>query len=126
MNSSNPVLRDEIYTRETVLTEMPMTINGTLNKLFLLFSVFIFGAVLTWYKFSLGHIDFISKAAVVSFVVTLILGFVIPFFPKTSPYLTPIYSFGEGVILSAISCFFEAQYPGIVIQAVSITFLSLF
>ena len=126
MRSSNPMLRDTIYTNETVLTEMPMTINGTLNKLFLLFSVFILGAAATWYKFSLGHLDFISNVSIIAFFVGLVLAFVIPFFPKTAPYLSPVYAFAEGVILSYISSLFEAQYPGIVIQAVSITFLCLF
>ncbi len=126
MNSSNPMLKDEVYTRGRVLTEMPMTINGTLNKLFLLSCIFVFAAAATWYKFSLGHIDFINIASIIGLIVAFILGIVIPFFPKTSPYLAPIYAFSEGVVLAYISCFFEAMYPGIVIQAVSITMLTLF
>lgn len=125
MKSSNPMLRDEIFTREQVLTEQPMTVNGTLNKLFLLFSIFVFGAGVTWYKFSLGHTDFLSIATIVCFVVAFILGVVIPFFPKTSQYLAPIYAFAEGVIISFLSATFEAKFPGIVLPAVSITFLCL-
>lgn len=126
MRTSNPIFNDSVYDRNTVLTEQPMTINGTLNKLFLLFFVFILGAGVTWYKFSLGHIDFIAMTSMLALVVAIVLGFIIPFFPKTAAYLSPIYALAEGVVLSAISCFFEAQYPGIVIQAVSITFLCLF
>ena len=34
MRSSNPILREGLFAQEGVLAEMPMTINGTLNKLF--------------------------------------------------------------------------------------------
>lgn len=126
MRSSNPIFKEEIYSQERILSEMPMTINGTLNKLFLLFAIFIMGASAVWYKFFLGHIDFVSISSVIAFIVGIISSFVISFFPKTSPFLTPIYAFAEGILLSAISCFFETLYPGIVIQAVAITFLCFF
>jgi uncharacterized YccA/Bax inhibitor family protein len=38
----------------------------------------------------------------------------------------PIYAVLEGLFLGGISAFFEAQYPGIVVQAVSLTFAILF
>jgi uncharacterized YccA/Bax inhibitor family protein len=41
-------------------------------------------------------------------------------------FTAPIYALLEGLFLGGISAIFEAQYPGIVIQAVSLTFGTLF
>ena len=56
----------------------------------------------------------------------LVIGIVIHFKKTWSMYLAPIYSVCQGVALGALSAFFEARYPGIVIQAVGLTFSTLF
>jgi uncharacterized YccA/Bax inhibitor family protein len=43
-----------------------------------------------------------------------------------SPVLAPAYALVEGLFLGALSAFFEARFPGIVIQAVMLTFGTLF
>ncbi|HEX9723391.1 MAG TPA: Bax inhibitor-1/YccA family protein, partial [Vicinamibacteria bacterium] len=43
-----------------------------------------------------------------------------------SPVTVPIYALLEGLFLGAISSMFEQMYPGIVIQAVGLTFGTLF
>jgi uncharacterized YccA/Bax inhibitor family protein len=43
-----------------------------------------------------------------------------------SPVTAPLYSVLEGFALGGISAFFEARFPGIVIQAVALTFGTLF
>lgn len=126
MNSSNPILKESAFAQETVLQDMPMTLNGTLNKLFLLSSIFVFAAALIWYKFSLGQVDFVAYSSIVFAIIGFVLAIVSSFKPKLSQYLAPIYAFSQGVVLSSISCFFEQMYPGIVIKAVAITFLTLF
>ncbi|MFW6248813.1 MAG: Bax inhibitor-1/YccA family membrane protein, partial [Bacteroidota bacterium] len=48
-------------------------------------------------------------------------------FKKTwSPITVPIYSVLEGLFLGSISAIFESRFPGIVMQAVSLTFGTLF
>ncbi len=48
-------------------------------------------------------------------------------FKKTWAGITsPVYALLEGLFLGGISAIFEAQYPGIVIQAVALTFGTLF
>lgn len=42
-----------------------------------------------------------------------------------SPVTAPLYALLEGVVLGAISAMFERQFPGIVIQAVALTFGTL-
>jgi uncharacterized YccA/Bax inhibitor family protein len=43
------------------------------------------------------------------------------FRPTSSPITAPIYAVLEGMFLGGISAFFEGMYPGIAIQAVSLT-----
>lgn len=52
----------------------------------------------------------------------LILGLIISFKAITNPPLIIAYAAVEGVLVGVISRFFEAQYPGIVVQAVTATF----
>ena len=60
--------------------------------------------------------------AIGGFVVALIT-----VFKKTwSPITAPIYALLEGLFIGCISSTFEARYPGIVIQAVGLTFGTLF
>lgn len=55
---------------------------------------------------------------------------VIIFAQRTAPYLSPVYAALEGLALGAISAGFEAQYPGIALQAIGstlgVTFTMLF
>jgi uncharacterized YccA/Bax inhibitor family protein len=42
------------------------------------------------------------------------------FVPRVSPFTAPLYAALEGLVLGAISAVFEAQYHGVVIQAVGL------
>ncbi|MFH1836774.1 MAG: Bax inhibitor-1/YccA family protein, partial [Candidatus Omnitrophota bacterium] len=59
-----------------------------------------------------------------------ILGFItamVTVFKKEWAHVTaPLYAFFEGAVLGGVSALFEAQYPGIVVQAVFLTFGTLF
>ena len=59
-------------------------------------------------------------------IIGLILVFIISFKPQFSSFLAPIYALAEGVFLGAISAFYNDAFaekaPGIVMQAVGITF----
>jgi len=66
------------------------------------------------------------SAAVVPFILVGCLGgFVVAlitiFFQRLAPYTSPIYAALEGLALGGISAAFEAQYPGIVLEAVGST-----
>lgn len=51
----------------------------------------------------------------------LLLGFAIAFVPKLARWLSPIYALCYGVLLGWISGIYEAQFEGIVLQAVGAT-----
>jgi uncharacterized YccA/Bax inhibitor family protein len=50
---------------------------------------------------------------------------VIVFKKVWAPFLTPVYAVCQGLALGGISAFYEAQFPGIVINAVALTFGTL-
>ena len=56
----------------------------------------------------------------------LIVAILTIFKKHLSPITAPIYALLEGVALGGLSAFFESMYPGIVFQAVTLTFGVLF
>lgn len=116
--SSNPALRDQLFYDTLVNgTENKMTLQGTINRtLFLLFLV-IASAALVWENFAL-LMPFILPAVILGFIVAIAT----IFRPEWSPFTSPLYAVLEGVILGAISALMNTVYPGIVGQAVILTF----
>ena len=75
---ANPILNDNFgRSDERVLSSAPMTINGTINKTFLLFLCAIIPAYYTWSQFLAGFMDkammLTTIGAIVGFVVALIV-----------------------------------------------------
>lgn len=126
MKSSNPMFRDSIYKNTYDLLEKPMTVSGTVNKLLLLTVLMFIAAAAVFYQFSMQRYDYVSILTTGGVIVGLVCAIIMAFKQNLTPYLAPIYAFSQGALLSGISCFFEAAYSGIVIQAVSITFITVF
>ncbi|SDC40934.1 Bax inhibitor-1/YccA family protein [Williamwhitmania taraxaci] len=122
--TSNPTMREGLYastSRDFAGTEV-MTINGTINKTFLMLLLVVLGGSYTWKVFS----ETVNQGAVMPWMIGgaiggLIAALIIIFRPKSAPIVAPIYAILEGLFLGAISAFFNAMYPGIAIQAVALT-----
>ena len=56
----------------------------------------------------------------------LIVALITAFKPTMAPITAPIYAALEGLALGGISALVEMRFPGIVIQAVALTFGTLF
>ena len=103
-----------------------MTIQGTVNKTAFLLLLVLLPAGFTWkLAFAAG------PAAVYPYILGgmiggLIFGLITAFKPNWAMVTAPIYCMLEGLFLGGISAFFEAQFPGIAIQAVALTFGTLF
>ena len=128
MRTANPALNSKTFTGLPRTTDArAMTIQGTVNKTALLLLLVLFTSSWTWnLYFSAG-----DPAVVMPWVFGgLIGGFIVALvtvFKKQWAVLTaPIYSLLEGLALGGISAIFEARFPGIVIQAVGLTFGTLF
>jgi uncharacterized YccA/Bax inhibitor family protein len=123
--SSNPVLKEKAFAGQLATGEA-MTIQGTVNKTGLLLLLVVVSAAWTW---GLSHSE--TPAAAYPWMIGGALGgFVVALvtvFKKTwSPLTAPIYALLEGLFLGGISAVFERSYPGIAIQAVSLTFAVMF
>ncbi|MCB8994563.1 MAG: Bax inhibitor-1/YccA family protein [Bacteroidales bacterium] len=125
--SSNPVLGKDIFRNvaSSRTGDDVMTIQGTVNKTFILLALVMIGAGYTWKMMAEQNPAmniFLFGGAIGGFITALIT-----IFKKTwAPYTAPLYAILEGLFLGGISAIFNASYPGIVIQAVALTFGTLF
>ncbi|GAA0987423.1 Bax inhibitor-1/YccA family protein [Acrocarpospora macrocephala] len=89
-----------------------MTMDDVVMKGFIVLGVILATAGTSWY---LGWGIGIGVGAA---LVALVLGLIVSFTQRPNPALVLGYAAFEGVFLGVISNFFEARYPGIVLQAV--------
>jgi len=99
-----------------------MTVQGAINKSFILFALLLVGAGSTWYQVYTGQNPMVLT--ITGAVVGLIMVIAASFSPKNSRYLAPAYALFEGLFIGGISSLFELRYPGIVIQAVGGTMVT--
>ncbi len=124
---SNPILNSSFNqnARPMELQGAPMTVSGVMNKLaFLTVLMFISGGI-TWYQYSIGNIDKVMTLMYGGFIVGFILAMVASFVRKSAPYTVPLYAFAEGAALAGLSCMLDSMFPGIVVKAVALTFITL-
>jgi len=125
--SGNPTLSQKIFNRSITQDEAgTMTVRGAINKFgFLLFMV-LAGAAYTWYLYYNNQQQTMMTLMWVGIIGGLISVIAISFKPTLSPYLSPAYGILEGFFLGAISAIlndaFSEKYPGLVMQAVGLTF----
>jgi uncharacterized YccA/Bax inhibitor family protein len=104
-----------------------MTLSGTVNKTGILLLCALATAAWTWDLFDKSH----SMAAVGPLLVLggfggLIVAFVTIFKKQWSPVTAPIYALLEGLVLGGLSAAVDLRYPGIAMEAVGLTFGTLF
>ena len=109
--------------RQTTIDTGMMTITGTVNKTALGLLLLMTTAIFTW---NMSPTDpRISALIMVGIFGGLIAAIITVFKRHLAPYTTPIYALLEGLALGGISRFFETLYPGIVNQAIFLTFGTL-
>ena len=125
LRSNNPVLKEKVFAG-AIPTGETMTIQGTVNKTGLLLLFVVVAAAWTW---GMGHSEtpeaasaWVLGGALGGFVVALVTIFK----KEWSPISAPVYALLEGLVLGGISAIFNNAYPGIAVQAISLTFGVLF
>ena len=129
MRTANPALNSGTFTSLAPTSDRSeaMTLQGTVNKTALLLVILLAAATITWGKFFETEIPasmgvWTLGGAIGGFIVALVTVFK----KQWSAVTAPLYAFLEGLFLGGLSAIFEAQYPGVVIQAVALTFGTLF
>jgi uncharacterized YccA/Bax inhibitor family protein len=134
MRSGNPALKEGTFLDLGSGTLVQgdagaMTLNGTVNKTAFLLVLTLAGALFTWAQFSAAMaagnpgavMPYVWGGAIGGFVVALVT-----IFKKEWAAVTaPLYAVLEGLFLGAVSAMFELRFPGIVMQAVGLTFGTL-
>jgi uncharacterized YccA/Bax inhibitor family protein len=132
--SGNPVLKDSTFLDLSSGSMVAgnaetMTLNGTVNKTALLLLLSIITATFAWSQtmtatgeVAPGAMIYLIGGAIGGFV----LGLVTAFKKEWSPVTAPMYALVEGFFLGSISAIYNAQFEGIVLQAVMLTFGTLF
>ena len=118
MRSSNPALSNKVFQRVTS-GEGSMSIEGTVNKTGILLALVILSAGLTWNSTAAGGL---SPLVILGGIGGFITALITIFKQTASPITAPIYAVCQGLFLGGLSALFERQYPGIVTQAVGLTF----
>ncbi len=112
---------------DTMRISGTMTATGILLLLLMVAGVFGWQAVDVVYEGMTASGEKVYSAnppawIFLAWIGTFVLAMVTIFKPRIARITGPIYAVGEGLALGSISAIFEAQYPGIVVQAVLLTF----
>ncbi len=123
--SGNPGLNDRTFSGlpRPMAADQRMTLQGSINKSFLLLVVLMAGAFWPWSQYlSTGDASVAGTSILVGALGGFVLGLIISFKATTAPYLALPYAAFEGLAMGGISAILERRYPGIAIQAVGLTF----
>jgi len=129
LRSGNPFMKSESFKGQAGLIDRgeTMTIQGTVNKTAILALLVFASALWVWYQFiDVEFLDGIQLYIAGGAIGGLIMALIVIFRKTTAPYLAPIYALLEGLFLGGISVMMEISYPGIVFQAILLTFGILF
>tara|TARA_B100001063_G_C16769018_1_gene560394 strand:+ start:2346 stop:3089 length:744 start_codon:yes stop_codon:yes gene_type:complete len=91
-----------------------MTLDGAVNKTGILLSLCFGGAFIGW---NIPQLMF--PAMIIGFILAMVTIFRSP---AKAGSTAPMYALSQGIFLGGITLFFEAQFPGIAIQALALTF----
>jgi uncharacterized YccA/Bax inhibitor family protein len=125
MRTSNPMLKEQAFARSMPGTET-MTLQGAVNKTIIMLALVVMGAGYTWNLFYNQGAEVVMPWLMTGFIGGFIVALVTVFKPSWAPATAPAYAILEGLALGGISAIFEVKFPGIVIQAVGLTFGTLF
>ena len=134
MKTSNPALGDKTFQE---LARNPsaslgdvaerMTLNGTVNKTGLLLICAVGTASWTWHQFvRTRDVADIAPLMIGGLIGGLIFAMITIFKREWAPVTAPVYALLEGLVLGGVSAISEVRYPGIGMEAVSLTFGTLF
>lgn len=134
MKTSNPALGENTFRGVpgigyggAIDASTRMTLSGTVNKTGILLICAFATAAYTWYRFldtrDPGQVGgLLALGGIGGFICAMVTIFK----KEWSPVTAPMYALLEGLLLGGLSAMFDLRYPGIAIQAVALTFGTLF
>lgn len=124
--TGNPGLNANTFSGLRAAAGERMTLQGAINKSFLMLVVMLLAALWPWSQFlSTGDVGAVQAPLIVGSLAGFVLAMIISFKATTAPYLALPYAACEGLAIGGLSAVIERHYPGIAIQAVGLTFAVL-
>lgn len=123
MNSSNPMLREKIFSsdgRETGASEK-MTFGGVADKVLILCGLLIAAGGWTWKVYSSQGVHSLAYYLITGIVLCLALSVWTFHHPEHSRIVGPGIAISIGFILGCLSAVFEVEFSGVLIQTVAAT-----
>lgn len=134
MRSGNPVLNSNVFQQPSYgQVGGTMTVQGTVNKAFVMLFLVLLTASWTWSQVDLTPLAYegaqasgipsnVQIAMAIGGFGGFIVAMVTVFQKKWAAITAPLYALLKGLFLGGISAIFEMSYPGIAMQAVMLTF----
>ncbi|TSA54386.1 MAG: Bax inhibitor-1/YccA family protein [Planctomycetaceae bacterium] len=125
MRTANPALNGNVFDVPNTGSSS-MTIIGTVNKTAILLAIAVTAAIWSWQKYAnVTEFSELLPLFIISLLGSIIACIITIFVKRISSITAPVYAGFEGVLLGIISASFNARYPGIVFNAVILTFGTL-
>ncbi len=125
LRTSNPALNPKAF-QGAVAAGEAMTLQGTVNKTGILLILTVASAAWTWERFLVGGPQATMPLLIGGAIGGLVVALVTIFKKEWSPITAPLYALLEGLVLGGISAAVNASAPGLALEAVSLTFGTLF
>ena len=120
LRSGNPALQSSTFKKQfSIASEGSMTLSGTVNKTGISLFLVLMSASYSWVTPAMHPLAF--PAAILGFILALVNIYK----PQQGHIFVPAYAIVQGVFLGTISMVFNKMYPGIVVQAIFLTFGTL-
>ena len=132
IKTSNPALSENTFSNVApqageLAGAGPMTLSGTVNKTGILLLCVVATASFTWHQFLVArNPGDVMPEMLAGLFGGFVMAMITVFKKEWSPVTAPIYALLEGLVLGGISAVTNARYPGIGIEAVCLTFGTLF
>lgn len=126
MRTSNPALNEETFSSFNAgASSRTMTLEGTATKAAVLLALVTFAATYTWNLVQGAAPQQVMPWIIGGSIGGLVLAMITIFKKEWAGATAPLYALAEGLLLGAISSFYETQFHGLVFQAVTLTFGTL-
>src|ERR1700719_4135324 len=125
MRSGNPVLSNSTFTDVTRGSSRPMTLPGVIHRSILLL-LLVTGTSAGIWVYSDSHPSAIYPTMTIGALGGFVVAMVTSFKRDWAAVTSPIYAVLEGMFIGGISLVMEQRFPGLVLQAVFLTFGVMF
>lgn len=118
-STSNPILSSKFFSGAS--TGETATLHGTINRCFILLSLVFASSVFAW--LNPGEAESVIGGRIILFTILALVACIVTCVKMEWAAVTaPLYAVFKGLVIGSLSRVFETVWPGIVFQAVMLTF----